>query len=136
MIETVTQPVEFPCPMCTRVLPSKQALAGHQFAHRGPEPCVNCGQRFKPGISMARHREKAHGVVSARRQQELTKKKAKTFTAVEEMPPTVDNLEWKADDIFQAAITLLWPSGVLPIHAILPLIQWREDTKQFLEKVR
>ena len=134
-IETVTQPIEYPCSICSRVLPSKQALAGHQFAHRGPEPCVNCGKRFKPGISMARHRENVHGIISDRRAVALKKKSKKeaSFTATEEIP---DNLDWKADDIFQATLNILWPNGVVPIHALLPLIQWREDTRAFLEKVR
>ena len=44
--------------------------------------------------------------------------------------------DWTADDIFQSVITELWPGGAIPTRCVLPLVQWREATREFLEKVQ
>ena len=124
---------EFPCPQegCDRVFPSAQALQGHFNFHNRPKPekvpCPDCGEMFFSGTGMSQHRKARHNPDKVADKQ--VKKQGR---------PRKDriDLELTTDDLFQTVVEVLWPGGNVPVSAVLPLIQWRETTREFLEKVR
>ena len=146
----------FPCPEdgCEKVFPSAQALQGHVMHHfKKPNvkiPCPECGAMYFSGTGMSQHRKARHGVRNGQPAQPAEANTGITQsldTVVVGRPETPApkrgrpaknriDLDWTTDDIFQTVITALWPGGNIPVDAVLPLIQWRETTREFLEKVR
>ena len=129
----------FPCPQCDRVFNSPQALQGHVMHHskKKPErvPCPECGNEFYAGTGMSQHRKARHGVGKAKAPKVTTKDIQAAVAAKKKRRNHID-LDWTTDDVFQTVITSLWPDGHVPVTAVLPLIQWRETTREFLEKVQ
>jgi uncharacterized C2H2 Zn-finger protein len=145
---------EFPCAQCDRVFQSSAALNGHMIIHRDPIPCPDCGREFRTPGALGNHRKKTHGVVGPWSEKNAEKKAAKEADAVEVMRQVQErkdrkrqererassktriNTEWQADDIFQSVVETLWSGGAIPVRCILPLMHWREATREFLEKVQ
>jgi hypothetical protein len=129
----------FPCPECDRVFPSANSLQGHVMHHGRPPaqkvPCPECGEMYFSGTGMSQHRKAKHGVRSPNAIAVEARAQLAPVPAKRGRKNRVD-LDWTTDDIFSTVITALWPGGNIPVDAILPLIQWRETTREFLEKVR
>ena len=143
---------EFPCTEegCDKVFDSAQALQGHVMWHgRKPSkkiPCPECAAagvdaKYYEGTGMSQHRKARHGVRNGQAPVATVERQA----ALVPTPPAPKrgrparnriDLNWTTDDIFNTVITALWPGGNIPVDAVLPLIQWRENTREFLEKVR
>ena len=140
-----TTVVGFPCPECDKVFPTSPALQGHYAQHFKKKPervaCPDCGGMYLSGTGMSQHRQAKHGPGRKKRKVVIetveapVKKRGRPPGSTAKPKPTVD-LDWTTDDIFQTVITALWPGGNIPAEAVLPLIQWRETTREFLEKVR
>jgi hypothetical protein len=149
---------EFPCPKCDKVFPSKIALQGHQNVHRTPPPCPECGKQYSTPGALGNHRKTEHGNIgpwaeknAAKRRRNGEEDPIEMLTAVEakkkqarekkaeqrsRSSKTRINPEWQTDDIFQSVVESLWSGGSVPVRCILPLMQWREATREFLEKVQ
>ena len=145
---------EFPCQKCDRVFESNAALNGHMIIHRDPIPCPECGREFRTPGALGNHRKKTHGYVGPWAEANAKRKAAKDADSLEVMRQVQErkdrkkeereaaasktriNTEWHADDIFQSVIESLWPGGAIPVRCILPLVEWREATREFLEKVQ
>jgi hypothetical protein len=131
----------FTCPQegCGRSFPTAQSLQGHFNYHsrKTPRriPCPHCGNKYYSGTGMSQHIKARHKIpaVSA----ELSTPTPAPAPSKRGRPAKnrID-LDWTTDDIFSTVIEALWPGGSLPVHAVLPLIQWRETTREFLEKVQ
>ena len=136
--EEFTDALAFACPEpgCARVFDSAQAIQGHSMVHRTPSPCPECGKRYATPGALGNHRKNDHGIEGS----SWASKSAKTKRATTNpnplgRPKRRKTEEFRADDIVNAAIALLWPSGMLPVRAMTPLIQWRDATVEFLEKI-
>ena len=92
---------------------------------RGQTECPDCGKLIRKG-DMARHRRIHTGEPAKRAPGRPPKNGAKAVT-------TVAPKEWTVDDIFASVVSILWPSGSVPVRVIAPLVEWREATKNMLE---
>jgi hypothetical protein len=117
---------EFPCPEpgCDKVYPSRLGLQGHQISHKPPVNCPECGKEYKSPGALGNHRKNQHGVPAM--YPAVAPKKAKVPI----------NPSWHYDDVFESVVASLWPSGLVPVRCVLPLVEWREATREFLEKVQ
>lgn len=118
---------QFTCTMeeCDRSFDTRLALQGHMTSHRDPIPCPECGKPYRTAGALGNHRKHTHGVASAHGQAQVGRPKKNRI-----------DLDWTTDDILNTVITVMWPGGSIPVNAVVPLIQWRETTREFLEKVR
>jgi predicted RNA-binding Zn-ribbon protein involved in translation (DUF1610 family) len=146
-VEPDTQP-EFPCPHCERVFYTSNQLGGHlSGAHttRATKepikvPCPECGAEYQRGVGLASHRSRVHGVPGtskSARMRAKTPPKPKESKAKQKVAEIekVEPHEWDVDDIFEVVVSTMWPQGTVPVSAVIPLIHWREATRQLLESV-
>lgn len=118
---------EFACtyPGCTKSYPTRNGVQGHMTAHKPPIHCPECGKEYKSPGALGNHRKQLHG------------SKAVTPTKpVKPSPKAGITTAWHSDDIFNSVVQSLWPAGSVPTRCILPLMEWREATREFLEKVQ
>ena len=128
------------CKECGKRFPSANSLSGHMLSHRPEVPCPECGKVYKTPGALGNHRKMAHNVSSPwSKEQEARKarneRKRERRAAAREMRLRVRG-DFHADDIVSAALAILWPEGVLPVSVMIPLIEWREATQEFLEKIQ
>jgi hypothetical protein len=130
-IQIVAPEATFPCPEpdCDRVFGSANALQGHKIAHMPPQSCPECGKTYKSVGALGNHRRTAHGVPGVSPSAIISR--AKTRTRRNGNLPDIE-----VDHIFASVLQVLFPSGTMPITAVVPLLQWREATQEFLEKVQ
>lgn len=116
---------EFACkePGCTKSYPTRNGLQGHMIAHRKPVNCPECGKEYKTPGALGNHRKGEHGVPTV-------------ASSLSRRPKSIVKLAWHSDDIFESVVQSLWPEGSVPVRCILPLVEWREATREFLEKVQ
>jgi hypothetical protein len=115
------EPVKpFTCEDCGKGFENIQGLSGHRLVHRPVAPCPECGQTFTTPSAQARHRNKEHGVP--------LKGGARGKASV----GAVAVSEWTADDILESVISAMFPGGSLPNKAVMPLIRWREATRELI----
>lgn len=121
----------YPCPQlgCDKAFPTRLGLQGHQTSHRQPIPCPECGKQYKTAGALGNHRKTMHGVrpLSA-------PPSAPVGRPAKQPTPVVQ--AWHTDDIFESVAHSLWPNGLIPVRCIRPLVEWREATREFLEKVQ
>jgi hypothetical protein len=120
----MTEVSQYVCDVCGKAFEKPMQLQGHRTSHATPTPCDLCGKEYKTPGALGNHRKNTHGVISAG-SVERQKRKA-----------SQPDMDWRADDIFQTVVSLIWPGGTIPTGAILPLIQWRDDTQVMLEKIQ
>lgn len=123
---------EFPCPVagCDKSYDTRSGLLGHSIAHRPPVSCPECGKVYKSPGALGNHRKQMHGVPSMNGL-------VRDAVAQPKKPAKVDiNPSWHYDDVFESVVASLWPNGSVPVRCILPLVEWREATREFLEKVQ
>lgn len=143
MSDTPTTPTMYPCPDCDREFPSKQALNGHRMIHVKVDACPECGRdNFTTPNALGRHRNLEHGVVPAYKQQQQQQKAATPARVgsnggrIGRPPVNRPSTGWNVDHFFQSVVRTLWPSGQVPIKALVPLMDWREATREMMEKVQ
>jgi hypothetical protein len=119
---------ECPVPGCTRAFPSKNGLQGHMIAHRPPVMCPECGREYKTPGALGNHRKTEHGIEGTT--PASVAGRAKTRAKRNGSAPV------HVDDVFGSVLQVLWPSGTMPIAAVIPLLQWREATQDFLDQVQ
>jgi len=117
---------EFACTVgtCDKAFATRLALQGHMTSHREPRPCPECGKQYRTAGALGNHRKNQHGIASANGSVQHRPKKNRI------------DLDWTTDDIMTTVVMVLWPGGSIPVNAVVPLIQWRETTREFLEKIR
>lgn len=113
---------------CGKAYPTKNGLQGHSLAHKPAVPCPECRKMYRSAGALGNHRKHEHGVVTG-----PTPRQEKYLRAAERRDRYTDG--WSHDDVFTAVMHILWPDGQIPVRALLPLIQWREDTRTFLEQI-
>lgn len=99
----------------------------------GRVPCPECGSRFAPS-GLPVHRAAKHGYQgqsSKKKVRSKAKADGKTTKSHASKVPDVTT-----DDIFDAVLGLVFTKGTIPIHAMQPLIRWREQTEAMLDAVR
>jgi hypothetical protein len=98
----------------------------------GPPPpaelvyCNLCQRGFKNNNGLGVHMATMH-------KGNRKKRKARTLRALVNTPAD-DAIH--TDDIFFATVQSLFPSGEIPLPALLPLMRWREATDQLLQEVQ
>ena len=153
--------VPYTCDECGRGFDSSNALNGHMKSHRQKKArCPECGKLYVEGVGMAVHRKMKHGVETERQKrangQKATRdqpKQTKPRAACEICGEVMrkDNLarhmvskhskvsvqteDWSVEDIFDTVVSMLWPTGNMPVKAMNPLITWREATAKMLIEV-
>ena len=136
---------QFPCPKCEKVFWRRQQLTGHLASHvaraKAKVPCPECGEMFLPGVGVASHRARRHGVPGSSKSTRAANaaKEAKAVKAPKPKPVKVEAEpqphEWDVDDIFETVIGTMWPEGTVPLAAVIPLIIWREATQQLISSL-
>jgi DNA-directed RNA polymerase subunit RPC12/RpoP len=144
----------YKCETCGREFESSNALNGHMKSHRQKKvPCPECDRLYVEGVGLAVHRKAAHGVETERQRRINGAKQTKPRAACEVCGEVMrkDNLsrhmaskhakvsvemeEWSVEDIFDTVVSMLWPTGHMPVKAMTPLINWREATAKMLIEV-
>lgn len=114
-------------PGCTRRFPTQNGLQGHMIAHMPPIDCPECGKTYKTPGALGNHRKSEHGIEgNSATQRSVRRRRANRIVTH----------DFQVDDIFQALVRSLWPDGRMPVSALFPLLEWREATREFLEKVQ
>ena len=120
---------QFACDKCDRVFERQQQLIGHKASHANDgkrrQPCPECRKLYMPGTGMAAHRAKTHGVGGKSKQAVLRDKRAMVAAKLVKADPTLH-----ADDILDGTLHTLYPNGMIPVHAVVLLMRWRDDTER------
>ena len=153
----VAAPEEYRCDECGKVFDNAQGLSGHKSVHTRSEkqPCPECGAMYHPGPGMARHRQTTHGVPKGTRSshpdrrvacpecgkeirsKDLQRHRRNVHNVRVRKPAQVQSQpEWNVDDIFSSVVSLMWPTGDIPVKAVMSLVRWREDTQRMLMEVQ
>lgn len=128
--DLVVEPIHH-CPDCDKSFGSPAALAGHRMVHTPAGPCPECGRdNFKQANALARHRAVSHGVTPAYK----LKQGGPRGRPRQNSP--VDAGPWNVDDVFESVVLTLWPDKLVPVQALVPLMEWREATRVMMEKVQ
>ena len=118
----------FPCPKCDQVWPSESALSGHMSVHtRKRVACPECGKKYVSGAGLGSHRAKVHGVPGAR----LDKPSNRMAPKIE----VEEEITTTAEDVLRGLLAVLFPGGTIPASAVIPLLQWRDDTDKMLKGI-
>ena len=129
---------KFVCDKCDRVFERQQQLIGHKASHvnngKRRQPCPECRKLYMPGTGMAAHRARAHGVGGKAKQKArdevLRDKRALVEAKLVKADPTLH-----ADDILDGTLHTLYPDGMIPVHAVVPLMRWRDATEEMLRGI-
>ena len=152
--EPEAPPQVFTCE-CGRSFDNRNALNGHKKSHTQKKvPCPECGKMYIEGTGLAVHRKAKHGVNGVTRAEGKVppgRKLERVACEVCGMVMRKDNLSrhmarvhgqvtvtteaWSVDDIFNSVVSMLWPTGHMPVMAMTPLISWREATAKMLIEV-
>ena len=134
-----------------------QVVAAMDEPDDGKVPCPDCGGRYFPGPGMGVHRNAAHTGSGRRSRRKScpdcgkligTKDMARHRRDIHGMeplrrgrPPGVPNrpkappmASLTADEVTSATAALLWPNGI-PHDKLTALMQWHQQTEQFLSEV-
>lgn len=135
-----------PCPECGQEFFPGPGMSRHRQAYHGaaklngeppkkggnegaqPPPSKRiCPECHKPISSkdLMRHRRRVHGYTDGA----TTTSTSKTVA----LPDDDDGLN--VDEIFDAVVGMLFPRGVVPITALVPLLRWRHATDELLIEV-
>lgn len=107
-----------------------ETIASAGEGESGPPPpaellyCNLCQRGFKNKNGLGVHMSTMH---------KGRKRKGRTLRALVATPAD-DAIH--TDDIFFATVQSLFPSGEIPLPALLPLMRWREATDQLLQEVQ
>jgi DNA-directed RNA polymerase subunit RPC12/RpoP len=144
------------CRECGRDFDNANALNGHMKSHRQKKAlCPECGKLYVEGTGLAVHRRSQHGVESERQKRANGAKPKQTkprvacevcgevmrkdnlarHMATKHAQVSVQAEEWSVEDIFDTVVSMLWPTGHMPVKAMNPLIIWREATAKMLIEV-
>jgi DNA-directed RNA polymerase subunit RPC12/RpoP len=149
--------VVYTCETCGRSFDNHNALNGHKKSHTQKKvPCPDCGKLYIEGTGLSVHRKVKHGVESERQRgrngapqpgSKFERVACETCGSVmrkDNLPRhmtqvhrqvTVTTETWSVDDIFDSVVSMLWPTGHMPVTAMTPLISWREATAKMLIEV-
>lgn len=138
---------EFACevPGCGRSFPSRNGLQGHMIAHRPPVHCPECGAEYKTPGALGNHRKQMHGVLGPWAEnkpiavEKEAKKRGRPVGSTNKPKPVSKaqaRIDWTPDEIFESVVRSLWPEGSVPVRCLTSLWEWREATREFLEKVQ
>lgn len=100
--------------------------------------CASGGQHrlFNGANGLGVHRRATHGV---RGPTSKTPKRRGRPPGSRNQPkpprPVQVTPDWDVDDIFTPVMRQMFPSGEIPIHAVLALVRWRADTQRMLNEV-
>lgn len=109
-----------------------------------PQPqltCPECGKVCRGATGLGVHRSTIHGVPpkskSYKKKRLAKPKTTKTKALVPVTQGQLEGLEqpadWTADEIFDSVVSMLYPQGSIPLHALRALMQWRQDTERMLQ---
>jgi len=97
--------------------------------------CPECGQICKGPTGLGVHRSTKHGV-KPRKPNYKRKKTAKPRVGqVLAKALAEEDQPWTTDEIFTSVVSMLYPTGTLPLQALTALIEWRSDTERMLRSL-
>ena len=103
-----------------------------------PQPahlkCPECGQICMGPTGLGVHRSTKHGV-KPRKPNYKKKKAAKPRVGQVLAKALAEEQPWTADEIFTSVVSMLYPTGTLPLQALTALIEWRSDTERMLRSL-
>ena len=104
-----------------------------------PQPahlkCPECGQICMGPTGLGVHRSTKHGV-KPRKPNYKRKKTAKPRVGqVLAKALAEEDQPWTTDEIFTSVVSMLYPTGTLPLQALTALIEWRSDTERMLRSL-
>ena len=105
-----------------------------EIVKTSPLTCLDCERTFVNKNGLGVHRAAAHGYRGPHSTAKSTPRKKR---APRRMPPpsVPQGLDLDVDDIFGSVVNMLYPRGVIPVHAVLALVRWRADTERMLTEV-
>ena len=149
-VETPQGP--FTCDVCGLEFKNQGGLSVHRRSHEPKQSCPECGEMFQPGPGMSRHRQANHGLAKIERKvdRKVCPECGKAIIAKDllrhrrdvhhvDIPKGPQGRSKEpaltVDDLFTAAVGMLFPKGVIPVSKLEPLFRWREDTQRMLDEV-